>query len=100
MSSQNIICWNCDGFFSHRNDFDLLLQTYNPFIFCFQETKLKYDQIPSIANYDVFHKNHNSNTVAKGGVMTLVNKNFSSSIIPLHTDLEAKIFIYTKRCFS
>jgi hypothetical protein len=88
MSSHKIICWNCDGFFSHHNDFKLLIQNYNPYICCFQETKFRFDQFPSVSNFDVYVKNCDSTTVAKGGVMTLVSNQFSSELININSNLE------------
>ena len=93
MSSQNndnkIIQWNCDGFYSHNEDFKLILNEYNPYIICIQETKFKYDHKPILNNYKPFYHNVYSNTVAKGGVITFVNNNFDCEEILLNSNIQA-----------
>lgn len=89
MNRDNIISWNCDGFFSHHNEFKLLLQNYNPIVCCLQETKFNVNQFPSFRNFKSYIKNYPTETVSKGGVMTLVSENYSSEHISLDTDLEA-----------
>ena len=46
LNTNKIIQWNCDGFYSHHEDFQLLLKEYNPYIICIQETKFKYKHKP------------------------------------------------------
>jgi exonuclease III len=89
MTSQNILSWNCRGFFAHYEEFEILKQNYNPIAFCFQETKLKSKYFPTFRNYDAYVCNCDSDTVAKGGVMTLVLRDFSSNKIDIDTRLEA-----------
>jgi exonuclease III len=35
----NIVQWNCNGFFNHFNEFKILIQKYDSFAFCIQETR-------------------------------------------------------------
>ena len=91
MRNKNIISWNCDGFYSHLPEFQLVCKDYDPIIINLQETKFKYKYIPKkISKYKCYIKNFNSlNNVAQGGVMTLVNENYNSSEILLQTNLQA-----------
>ncbi len=89
MTPQHIISWNCRGFFFHHEEYKILTQNYKPFVFCFQETKFNINQFLTFSDYDAYIKNYETTTVAKGGVMTLVSKEFSSSLVHLSTNLEA-----------
>lgn len=84
-----IIQWNCDGLYSHYEQFKRLITENNPYIVCLQETKFKCDHIPKIKNYKSYTKNLLSNTVAHGGVAIFVNENFHSEEVILNTNLQA-----------
>ena len=84
-----ILQWNCDGLYSHFEEFNIILKEHNPYICCFQETKFKYEHQPKFKNFNSFSKNHYSETVAHGGVTILVNSNFDSEEIELDTNLQA-----------
>lgn len=89
INENKIVQWNCDGFYSHHEDFKLIIQDYNPYIICIQETKFKHDHIPILKNYKSFYKNVNSTTVAKGGVVTFVNENFDCEEIAITSNIQA-----------
>ena len=88
LNTNKIIQWYCDGFYSHHEDFQLLLKEYNPYIICIQETKFKYKHKPKLSNFKSFYHNVNSSTVAKGGVITYINNNFDCEEIVLDTNLQ------------
>ena len=73
MNKNNIISWNCDGFYSHFNEFQLICQDFNPIFFGVQETKFKFDQkIGKLEKFNAFTKNFQTATnVAQGGVLIL-----------------------------
>ncbi len=89
--NKSIIQWNIDGFRSHKIDFKLLIDNYNPLIVCLQETKFKFDYVPDFSqnNFKSFYSNFNSDTVAKGGVLTLIKNNVDCKQIQLNTKLQA-----------
>ena len=91
MRNKNIITWNCDGFFAHFPEYQLICKDYEPIIFNLQETKFKFKYMPQkLGKYICYIKNFKSqNNVAQGGVMTLVNENFHSTEVPLRTNLQA-----------
>lgn len=86
--SSNIIQWNCDGLYSHYNDFKLLMNNYNPFVICLQETKFKANHVPKLRNYKIYYNNVISETVAHGGVAIYVKEGFSSIPFNITTDLQ------------
>ena len=87
--SQYIINWNIDGYFSHINELNLLIDTYDPYIINFNETKFKFAFVPSHNKYDFYFINKLAiNNVASGGVATAVNKQFFSKRIYLNTHLQ------------
>lgn len=88
MNCNKIIQWNCDGFCSHHEYFQLILNANNPYIVCIQETKFKYKHKPKLNNYKSFYHNVDSETVAKGGVVTFINNNFDCEEIFLNTKLQ------------
>lgn len=88
VNPNKIIQWNCDGFYSHHEDFKLLLNEYEPYIICLQETKFKFNHKPKLNNYKSYYRNVDSTTVAKGGVITYIKDNFDSEEILLNTNLQ------------
>ena len=91
MDKNNIISWNCDGFFSHFNEFQIVCQDFNPIFFCVQETKFKFDYKPDrIGKFNCFSKNFQAaNNVAQGGVLILINENYYATEFPLNSDFQA-----------
>ena len=89
LNANKIIQWNCDGFYSHHEDFKLLVNEYKPYIICIQETKFKFNHKPILNNYKSFYNNVNSNTVAKGGVIIFVNENFDCEEITIASNIQA-----------
>jgi exonuclease III len=88
-NNKNILQWNCDGLYSHLPEFQLLLQKYNPFVICLQETKFKIDKVYEMKNFNLYYENVNSDTIAHGGVAIYVNKSVSSSLINLNCPFQA-----------
>ena len=84
-----ILNWNCNGFFTHYEDFKLLLHTYAPSIICLQETHFKSNFSPTIPNYSSFTVWPAQNVVAHGGVTLAVSSKLHAHRISLNTNLQA-----------
>ena len=85
----NIIQWNINGFYSKLEELQLLIKDHTPTIICLQETNFNTESNPSLHHFNIFNKNRKSSTRSSGGVAIMVNHNYPSEEITLHTDLEA-----------
>lgn len=91
----SIIQWNIDGFYSHKDEFKILLSEYDPIVVCIQETKFQYNHVPKLNNYTFIVENFDSPTVAKGGVACLIKNGYSFEKVEIETRLQVvavKIF--------
>ena len=66
------------------------IQNKNPYIICIQESHIKPPQIPKIKNFTSYHKEPNLSPTdrARGGVITFVNNDYSSSEILINSPLQ------------
>lgn len=87
--SANIIQWNINGFYSKLEELQLIIKDHNPTIICLQETNFNTKSNPALLHFNIFKKNRNVCNRSSGGVAILVNHNFPTEEITLHTDLEA-----------
>ena len=83
MANNHFIHWNICGVGSHWEDLKLLIQEYHPKVVALQETLR--DSF-TLAGYEIFHKKVNP---CDRGVSLMVDSSLASSVVPLHTDLEA-----------
>lgn len=86
---ENILQWNCNGFYSHLPELQILIARYKPNYICIQETRLKSGNTITLKNYTAFTKNRNTDQIASGGVAILVKETNYAEPIPLNTSLEA-----------
>lgn len=56
---------------------------------CIQESHVKPLSTPKLKNFIAYHKEPQQNNRAKGGVLTLINENYSSNELPIITNLQA-----------
>ena len=89
MLNPSIVQCNCNGFYNKFNEVKLLIQNKNPYIICIQESHIKPPQILNIENYTSYHKEPNLSPTdgARGGVITFVNNDYSSSEILINSNL-------------
>lgn len=87
--SANIIQWNINGFYNKLEELQLIIKDHNPSIICLQETNFNTKSNPALLHFNIFKKNRNICNRSSGGVAILVNHNFPTEEITLHTDLEA-----------
>lgn len=88
-TSFNIICWNCNGFFTHLPDIQLFIHNYQPKIIALQETHLQPHQQIYLRNYTIINRPYISETRAKGGVLLAVDSSIYTEKIQLNTNLQA-----------
>ena len=86
-----IIQWNCRGFEANRQELDMLVQKYNPYIICLQETLIKGDNKLSFKYYKNYDKAGTIDAEGRyhGGVAVLVKESIPQSDIKLTTNLQA-----------
>lgn len=84
-----ILNWNCLGYHTHLAELNILVNNFSPSIINIQETKFNYKYTPNYNNYKSYYKSLQTNTIAHGGVITLVRENLTSSEVHLNTTLQA-----------
>ena len=70
----------------------LLVDSFEPQIFCLQETNFKHQNTRQIKSYKTFNKNRNSRHTS-GGVVTLIRSTIHSEEITISSNYEV---IFTK----
>lgn len=83
-----ILQWNCRGIKTHKAELEVILKEHNPYIICLNETMIPYNEIYKIKNYKCFQYNVNTNTKARGGVVTLVHQNIKAEQITIESNLQ------------
>ncbi|GBL98724.1 hypothetical protein AVEN_210347-1 [Araneus ventricosus] len=85
-----VVSWNCRGFRSKVCHIKDLIYEVHPVCIALQETYLKPADIAKIKRYSLVRKdNENESGRASGGVALLVSHDTPSSVITLHTNLQA-----------
>lgn len=84
-----LLQWNCRGFFTRLAHIKILINEHVPDIICLQETKLKPDQTPNIANFDSYDYYHTDHLIASGGTSILVKNSYHCELINVTTNLQA-----------
>lgn len=85
-----IIQWNCNGFYNHLAELQILKQQTNPDYICLQETHLKTDQKAKLNGYTSYNKNRDHQH-ASGGVSILIKNCHHYEEIPINTNLEVQV---------
>lgn len=83
-----ILQWNINGYNTHKERLQMLINNTNPDIICLQETNLKETYAANIKNYSPLFTNRTHSRHASGGVATYIKNNISCKEISLNTDLE------------
>ncbi|GBM13026.1 hypothetical protein AVEN_101886-1 [Araneus ventricosus] len=82
------ISWNCRGFHNKLYQIKDFINKFHPVCIVFQETYFKPGDEEKIKRHSLVRRDCNSGR-ASGGVALLVSHDHPSSIIPLHTNLQA-----------
>lgn len=88
MDFTTIIQWNCNGFYSHLEEINLLINDLNPYILCLQETHFSETHIPKMKNFNIYFENFTPSHRSCGGVATLIHKNFYSEEIIINSNFQ------------
>lgn len=85
-----IFHWNMNGFHNNLDDLKILLEEYNPFIICLNETHLSSNQNPNINNYKSYSLSGTraTNVQECGGVSILVKSNLPHKVIDMNSELQ------------
>lgn len=83
----NIIQWNINGFYSKLEELQLIISDHTPTVLRIQETN--FNKKATLYSNIIYKKNRSICTRANGGVAIMINHNYTSKGIILHTDLEA-----------
>ncbi|GBN12300.1 hypothetical protein AVEN_199468-1 [Araneus ventricosus] len=98
-----LISWNWRGFLSKVCLFKDLIYEVHTVCITLQETYLKPADIPKIKHYSLVRKDdENESGRASGGVALLVSHDTPSSVITLHSNLQAVVVSYAfqfSNCF-
>ena len=87
--TNSVIQWNCRGLRPNFYELNLLVVNHNPLAVCLQETFLKDTDNIIVRGFNLYHKFHETENSASGGVSILVNENVPQSIVTLNTTLQA-----------
>lgn len=71
------------------NNSKLSFEKNKPHIICIQESRLKNNRKSNIQGYNIYRKDRDQRENASGGVAILIKNSNTSTLIPLHTNLEA-----------
>lgn len=83
-----ILQFNCNGFFKHLNEIQILIVQQQPEIVCLQETHLKENNQPYLQGYKTYHKPRITNH-ASGGASISVKSDIHTETVRLNDGLEA-----------
>ena len=86
---KTIIQWNINGYYTHYEQLQILINNFSPDIICLQETNFKKNHQPTLKHFNTFVKNRVNENHASGGVAIVISDKYDSTEIPLNSNLEA-----------
>ena len=86
---KTIIQWNINGYYTHYEQLQILINNFSPDIICFQETNFKRNHQPTLKHFNTFVKNRVNENHASGGVAITISDKYDSTEIQLNSNLEA-----------
>ena len=84
-----ILQWNCNGFYRHREELNILIRDFNPSCICLQETHFKTTDTVFLRNFTVFRFDDTSGQRAQGGVAIATREALYTSRVQLNTPFQA-----------
>lgn len=84
-----LLSWNCRGFRSKLDNIKSLVADHHPVCFAIQETYLKTTDSAKIRRYSCLRKDNDIDGRVSGGVALFTSHDYPSTVIPLHTTLQA-----------
>lgn len=96
--THNIISWNMCGFYAKREELQLLINKYSPYVICLQELKIKTNQIIKVKGYTLISKVREDGC---GGAALLIKDGFHFEELPDNSTLDIiSAKIYMDRVFT
>lgn len=87
--SSTVISWNCNGFFHHLPDLQILIKEYSPKVIALQETYIPPNREVRLRNYNIFNLPSPQNGRSNGGVLLAVRSEIHAEQIDLNTEPQA-----------
>ena len=84
-----ILQWNCNGFYRHKEELDILICDFNPCCVCLQETHFKMTDKGILKGFNVFRYDDTRGQRAQGGVAIAIREALYTSRLPLNTPFQA-----------
>lgn len=84
--NQQILVWNCNGFYNKHEQIKLICKKYNPNILCFQEIRINPGSSLKLRGYSSVFK---ANSSRQGGVGILIKEGLIYEEILLDSELQA-----------
>ena len=86
-----IIQWNINGYYTHYEKFQILINNFSPDIICLQETNFKKNHQPTLKYFNTFVKNRVNENHASEGVAIVISDKYDFTEIKLNSNLETVV---------
>ena len=86
---KTIIHWNINGYYTHYEQFQILINNFSPDIICLQETNFEKIHQSTLKHFNIFVRNRVNENHASGGVVIVISDKYDSTEIPLNSNSEA-----------
>ncbi|GFX80419.1 RNA-directed DNA polymerase from mobile element jockey [Trichonephila clavipes] len=85
----SFISWNCRGLRTRLTDLKSIISTYQPACVALQETFLKSTMTMQVRGYNCVRRDADGDTSPTGGVCLFTSNLYPSTVVTLHTSLQA-----------
>ncbi|GFW37323.1 putative RNA-directed DNA polymerase from transposon X-element [Trichonephila clavipes] len=85
----SFISWNCRGLRTRLADLKSIISTYQPACVALQETFLKSTMTMQVRGYNCVRRDVDGDTSPTGGVCLFTSNLYPSTVVTLHTSLQA-----------
>ncbi|GFW03292.1 probable RNA-directed DNA polymerase from transposon X-element [Trichonephila clavipes] len=85
----SFISWNCRGLRTRLDDLKSIISTYQPACVALQETFLKSTMTMQVRGYNCVRRDVDGDTSPTGGVCLFTSNLYPSTVVTLHTSLQA-----------
>ncbi|GFS97072.1 putative RNA-directed DNA polymerase from transposon X-element [Trichonephila clavipes] len=85
----SFISWNCRGLRTRLDDLKSIISTYQPACVALQETFLKRTMTMRVRGYNCLRRDVDGDTSPTGGVCLFTSNLYPSTVVTLHTSLQA-----------
>ncbi|GFV51394.1 putative RNA-directed DNA polymerase from transposon X-element [Trichonephila clavipes] len=85
----SFISWNCRGLRTRLDELKSIISTYKPACVALQETFLKSTMTMQVRGYNCVRRDVDGDTSPTGGVCLFTSNLYPSTVVTLHTSLQA-----------